>query len=676
MKKLILLFSIIICLLSDVWGQTPTDSIEHEHTHGNDALIDLKIKTWQYREDFFTKNYIEIDTSMTGIQQYNPVYRNSISTLFLGNLGLAATSNNFYHKNYDEYIFARAFSDYLLTPEKINFYNTTKHFTTLNYTTSSRKIEEQQLNVLHTQNINQTSNFGLMFNFGSSKGQYSYQTAKTRSSAFFANINKKNYSLRTCFTTNKITNNLNGGIDSIVIDDNGNELISVNMTTPAIELRKTNLMFSHGFSFGKTYSFDKTDTTASDSLFIVKLDSLDKERLMILKEDTLIFKAMLPRIGFFHTFDFERNNHIYIHPDSEDLSYYDTSYLYQDQTYDSAYNQVLSNSAHIRLLENKKSKFPFTFNAGIGYEFRNYYNLQDYLLKPQMTNENNGFLQSSFSTSKTNTHLYLFGKSYWLGNRQGNYHLRANYRLNLHLFKDTLTTNIDFSQKYENPFFFEKTYYSNHYRWHKTFDNKTTIHLKTSAQSQKMNIKLGFNYSLLNNYIYFDNLQNTITPVQKKDPISIMAVSLQKKIVFFNQLHLNNHLVYQMVSHSDVLPLPAIAYKLSLFWKHKFHFNVSNGNLFTEAGTDIFYHSAYKAPYYSPALNTFYNTQGGASVGNYPIIDVFLNFKVRKAILYLKLQHINTLIMQTEPQERYYLTPDYLIDDMTFYFGVNWRFHD
>jgi hypothetical protein len=91
--------------------------------------------------------------------------------------------------------------------------------------------------------------------------------------------------------------------------------------------------------------------------------------------------------------------------------------------------------------------------------------------------------------------------------------------------------------------------------------------------------------------------------------------------------------------------------------------------LLLDIGLDVFYNTAYKAPNYMPATGQFY-IQQTTSVGNYPYIDLFIDAQIKKARIFLKIEHVNSgLFGQT-----YLQYPNHPMNDRAFKLGINWRF--
>ena len=72
---------------------------------------------------------------------------------------------------------------------------------------------------------------------------------------------------------------------------------------------------------------------------------------------------------------------------------------------------------------------------------------------------------------------------------------------------------------------------------------------------------------------------------------------------------------------------------------------------------------------YDPALAEFY-VQTNRQYGNFPMVDFFVDGKIRTMRIYLKLEHFNASLTGYN----YYSAPGYPYRDMVFRFGVEWNF--
>ncbi len=90
-----------------------------------------------------------------------------------------------------------------------------------------------------------------------------------------------------------------------------------------------------------------------------------------------------------------------------------------------------------------------------------------------------------------------------------------------------------------------------------------------------------------------------------------------------------------------------------------------------QLGFNVYYRTKFYADAYSPSIAQFYS-QRVEKIGGYPLVDAFLNFKWKRALIYLKLEHAN----QGYPNNEYFATYLYPYNPRIFKFGVLWTFYD
>jgi hypothetical protein len=90
-----------------------------------------------------------------------------------------------------------------------------------------------------------------------------------------------------------------------------------------------------------------------------------------------------------------------------------------------------------------------------------------------------------------------------------------------------------------------------------------------------------------------------------------------------------------------------------------------------QMGVDVRYHTAYYALSYMPATGQFH-VQDRVKIGNYPVMNVYLNVHLKRTRFFVQGYHINQLFMKGD----YYSMPYYPINPATFKMGLTWNFYD
>jgi hypothetical protein len=91
--------------------------------------------------------------------------------------------------------------------------------------------------------------------------------------------------------------------------------------------------------------------------------------------------------------------------------------------------------------------------------------------------------------------------------------------------------------------------------------------------------------------------------------------------------------------------------------------------LFFQIGVTSNYFTSYFANNYNPVLGSFY-VQNERKIGNFPLLDFFVNAKIKQTRIYLKAEHFNSTITGYN----FYSAPDYPYRDFTIRFGLVWNF--
>ena len=122
----------------------------------------------------------------------------------------------------------------------------------------------------------------------------------------------------------------------------------------------------------------------------------------------------------------------------------------------------------------------------------------------------------------------------------------------------------------------------------------------------------------------------------------------------------------QIADNDDVIHLPLLYGKLKLGW----NINLVKGISMMQPSLVINYFTEYYADAYMPALRTYY-LQNAVKIGNYPFLDLYITFKVKRANIFVGYTNIYSL----SRDNRYFTTPHYPMRDSKLIFGVKWRLY-
>ncbi|WP_419212532.1 putative porin [Maribacter sp. X9] len=214
------------------------------------------------------------------------------------------------------------------------------------------------------------------------------------------------------------------------------------------------------------------------------------------------------------------------------------------------------------------------------------------------------------------------------------------------------------------------------YNWDNTgtFDKERISSLKGEFTSNTWG-NLMVKYSNLDNYSYFapisdnamgDGQDNAyIKPLQESNGISYLKVKYAKEFKV-GMFALNNTVMYQNVTQENqVLNLPQIVTRNTLY----FSSDVFKKAMFLQTGITLKYFTSYKMNAYNPVLAEFY-VQNKQELGGYPLLDFFINARVKQTRIYLKAEHFNASFSGYD----YYSAPNYPYRDFVIRFGLVWNF--
>lgn len=555
----------------------------------------------------------EIDTSsINNIHRYNP------NVLGLGNLGLRDYSLRFDIKQHSKFQWSRLHRDHAI---KFTEYDVKRPYTNVAFMMGSKL--EQVLSILHTQNISEQANFSFDFQKDQSEGFYINQASNNVyfNSNIWFKTKSENYKVSLSGVYNRIFNELNGGIetDSIFEQDSllnrNRQLMDVNLEQASSTQKKSLLNLLQQFYFVNT------------------LDSLGNG----------------VRQGIALNASIENNNRVF-KDTLLNLDYYENVYLDSTETKDSL--QYWSTSAKFSYVFEKTGKnnlliAPFVAAENIRYR---QYEVDTFVL----VNSVGGLVDF-----KTNKAQFVIKGDYFLDgyrkkdlklNSKINYALDGNWNINLDGGYSNISPSLDLI-----------TYQGNNYKWANSFENTQLLNFGAKISSVKHKMAVGVSYNDLYNPIYFNSVSS---PQQIDGAAQIIQTNINKEFTI-KKWSIDLGGMYQYKGGYDLFQLPEIVAKLTAAKK----IDLFKNNLHLFAGVDVVYYTGFNALDYNPAIDQFY-LSNQKEIGNYPIIDVFVNAKIQSVRFFIKTSHANEGLMGY----KYYGAFHYPLRDRSFQFGINWSF--
>ena len=638
------------------------------------------IRAWQL--DAWTgvaDTLASIDSSYIDYPMRDRLNDYSISNVTNSNLISPSQSRIYFaRQKTTDFIFADAYTPYIITPQQVKYYHTTTPYSTIAYKKGFvTNLDQNDISFSFTGNVTRRTNLGMTIDYLNSYGRFANQEGKTVFGSVFGSYNGDHYSLQSSFTWNTLSNFENGGLMN-PSDLQGvlkPEDMPVRMQGMS-GLRYLSGYLNHYYSICVERERKVNYRERDEEGKWVKKDSIKIEYVPVTtfrhifevndavkryKEKTAT-QSILPNLyrnpkatndsaacltiknTLAVTFEEEFNTWLHfgamVYAMNESQRHItaigQTENIVHLEPWGNNYGDVLANTLH--LMPDTLYKQRWTNNTYVGgalYKHRGQY------------------IHYGFDGN-----ICLLG--YKLGEFQINGHLDAGFRLG----KDSMTVIAKAFFRSETPDYYLQHDRSNHYRWDNNFQN--TLRLLVSGEvaypTQWVKPKLNVSFENITKHIYFDT---DGTPKQMDGNIQVLAADLQLNITT-PWVNLDNHVIYQHAS-SDKLPLPALTLYHNLYY-HGCWVKA----LDVQIGVDLRFFTKYNAPLLNPALGQFC-IQNIEQVGNYPVMNVYANFYVKslRLKLFAQYQHFNASFMN----KQYYEMPGYPMGPDMFRAGLAWHFY-
>jgi len=216
----------------------------------------------------------------------------------------------------------------------------------------------------------------------------------------------------------------------------------------------------------------------------------------------------------------------------------------------------------------------------------------------------------------------------------------------------------------KSPDFNKQLYQSDYkdYNWQNNFGNEKITTFGGAFISEKW-ASVEASYNVIDNYTYFNEASK---PEQATETLNYFKVKLSKAFTY-KKFTLDNTVMYQsVVSGESFFRVPTWVTRNTLL----FSTAVFKGDpLYLQTGVTFSYFSAYKMNAYNPLISEF-NIQNTDEIGNFPMLDFFVNLRIQRTRVYLQLENFSAGFTG----RNYYSAPTYPYRDLTFRIGLVWNF--
>ncbi|PQJ14117.1 putative porin [Nonlabens tegetincola] len=251
--------------------------------------------------------------------------------------------------------------------------------------------------------------------------------------------------------------------------------------------------------------------------------------------------------------------------------------------------------------------------------------------------------------------------------------LNASASYDFKLFKLSASLDLSSQSPNFNALLFQSDY--ENYNWQNAFDNIEKQQFSIDLKSDKL-LDAQLSITRIQDYVYFTENQlldsdlNTVgynaVPQQFDSEITYLKLKLHKGFKFLTHFGMDHTVMLQSVDQNqEVLNLPEVVTRNTFYYENRFFKRA----LQLQTGFTLKFFTSYNMDGYDPVLGEFY-TQNNQEFGDFPMIDVFLNGKIRQTRIFFKAEHINALFGKQD----YFSAPLHPYRDFTFRFGIVWNF--
>jgi hypothetical protein len=613
-----------------------------------DTLPQLTIK--DYKIISFQRDTTYLDTTLTINKEYkyNYIRTDDFELMPFGNIGQTYNTLGYNFDRVTLYpkIGARGKHYNYWDTQDINYYRVPTPMTDILFKTTLE--QGQLLDAMLTFNTSPRLNFSLGYKGHRSLGKYSFEQIQSGNFTTTTNYISKNnrYTLRAHMAAQDIKSEENGGLVNKELQFESGDPDFINR--PRVEVRFDD---ANNVVLGKRYYMDH------------------QYKLVRRLQDSTILEKTALTLG--HMFNYETKFYQYLQESAS--SYYGGALL--GAINDKSTLKTLHNQINLTLYNRTLGSLTGAVDVyNYNYFFNSVFTTVD---GDRIQNQLKGTEISLGGTyKKTIKGFSLEGSlKYTLsGELTGNiFDASAGYVFT----PDTrVEAKIHSSSRMPNfNFLLYQSEYLN-YNWQNTsvFDKERVNSLEFNVHSKKWG-QLRAQYSLLDNYTYF-GLDSSATieagqenanikPLQEAEGISHLKVKYMKELRF-GKFALNNTIMYQNVGQDkNVINVPQLVTRNSLYLSS----DVFDKAMFLQTGVTFKYFTAYNMNAYNPVLAEFF-VQNREELVGFPMLDIFINAKVRQTRIFLKAEHVNSSFTGYN----FYAAPNYPYRDFVIRFGLVWNF--
>lgn len=615
---------------------------------------------WKLIQPLGLREEAAMDTTMLNY------YRESIPSLVsdawttTGNLGGAGINEIWTARpQVSEFFFRDAIAPWILTTDKMKFYNTRAPMTLLSFNTGgSHETTQDRLKGIFSGNINRRAQVGAYLDYIYSKGSYSNQAMKNLTWGASGSYLGDRFEFQGFYNHYNQVNKENGGItDDMYITDPAKLQGGVSsIDTKSIPV---NLSSAHSrYVGGELYLNSR-----------YKVGYWEHEQI----NDSTVHSTYVPVSSFIWTLDYDFGRHVFNDGSASDLSnFFEHTYLSPGKTNDVTRYKSLRNTFGIDMIEGFNPKVKFGVAAYITHEFLRFDQTPDTMNRAELSVDPFPAGIAGIAPSKTTNLLkvggqltkqhgsvltYRAGAEFGLiGIGAGDVNVNGQLTTHIPLPIDTLSVNAYGEFDNRHAPYLMTNYLSNHFIWQQDLPSTQRYKFGGSISLPKTWTKISAGFENITNLLYWNQAS---LPTAADKNVQVLSLSLEQGL-HYGIFNWDNRIIFQKSSREEFLPLPMLAIYSNMYLRFRI------ATLKVQFGVDCDYYTKFYAPLYQPATMSFH-VQDIVKVGNYPFMNAYVNMKLGKARFYVMFTHLN----QGWMSKNYFSMPGYPLNPRRFQMGVS-----
>lgn len=613
-----------------------------------------------------------MDTNRLNFGNSTLVENKSLAVGYLANLGSPAQTRIFSErKEARDFIFADAYDYYITTPENAYFYDTKIPYTNIMYTTAgSSQNKDEQLKGVMTMNFGKKINVGGELDYIYSRGHYDSNGNKLLSYRLFGSYISDRYELHAYLSNFNFLNYENGGLTNDKYITNPDDFTDgkrvtdpkafpVRFTDTWNRVRGKQYFLTHRYNLGFNRELEETDEEGNTKEIFIPVSSI------------------------IHTMEYEDNRRHFLSKDAGiDTCYNNRVYGLDAELNDRTSSWTLKNTIAISLREGFQDWVKFGLSAFVNFEKRRFSlparvpgldygpagsggQLPETLNFPttEIYDEFTTYLGAELAKRQGDILTYnIRGELGVVGDDLGEFRAIGELQTKFPLFKKEASIKAEGYIKNVTPAFYQRHNHSRYFWWDEKLKSVQQIYAGAKIDLESTGTQLSAGVESIQNYVYFNA---SGLPQQYESNLQVISARL-KQDLRYRAFGWENEVAYQLSSKKEVLPLPQISLHSNMYVAVKLA-----KVLTVQLGAEVYYNTAYYAPYYEPASQQF-QVQQKVKVGNYPLINAYANLHLKQARFFVMAYNLGSKFVAPN----YFSLAHYPLDPMVLKMGIAVTFNN